>query len=304
MATQAGIGVLIGLGIGSGLTALLMQRIIRRQDNALQQSLNRLNRVEEDHAQNLNESLVKLEADYEQQLAAKIERYQDTHEEQLKELQAEYEARITALSNADTQPIAKEPGGTLPTVKTSEIIASNPAVDVTQSPPNRTFTPIPDPWAETSSKPVLVPEPAPEPVATPDVTTEPVAVPKAETTAPKSAAEPSAFMVTRFTQADSDTELAQTAVALGKAAAANRKDALRAIPQLGKLLKAQNANVRLAAVTALQEAGSIKSIPFLRQALRDTDDRIVATASAALSRFKGTKKPAPKVKITKKKRRR
>ena len=74
MATQAGIGVLIGLGIGSGITAFLMKRIIRRQDNALQQSLNRLNRIQEDHSQDLTTALAKLETDYEQQLAATIER--------------------------------------------------------------------------------------------------------------------------------------------------------------------------------------------------------------------------------------
>ncbi|MEO1181417.1 MAG: HEAT repeat domain-containing protein, partial [Cyanobacteria bacterium J06636_28] len=97
-------------------------------------------------------------------------------------------------------------------------------------------------------------------------------------------------------------ERAQTAAALGQAAAINRKDAVRAVPQLGKLIKDNDADVRLAAVTALQESGSIKAIPFLRQALRDTDNRIVAAASAALSRFKGSKKAAPKA--AKKKRRR
>ncbi|MEM9486926.1 MAG: hypothetical protein AAGA83_24910, partial [Cyanobacteria bacterium P01_F01_bin.116] len=90
MATQAGIGVLIGLGIGSGVTAFLMQRIIRRQDNALQQSITRLNRSQEDHTQELNAALEKMEADYEEQLALKIERYQDNYEEQLTELEAEY----------------------------------------------------------------------------------------------------------------------------------------------------------------------------------------------------------------------
>ena len=273
MATQAGIGVLIGLGIGSGITALLMQRIIRRQDNALQQSLSRLNRVQEDHAQDLNAALAKMETDYEQQLAAKIERYQDTHEERLQELRAEYETRIAALSAGDR---AAGPGAA------DSPTAAKSSVSATPSPPSNTFTPIPDPWAEPGSEsaaPEAVPEAPPAPAAP-----EPVERPR-----PKAADE---------------TELVQSAVALGKAAAVNRKDALRAIPQLGQLLKAQSADVRLAAVTALQESGSIKSIPFLRLALRDADGRVVAAASAALGRFKGAKKPASKTRKTKKKRRR
>ena len=87
MATQAGIGVLIGLGIGSGVTAFLMRRIIHRQDNALQQSITRIDRIQEEHAHELNAALEKMAVDYEQQLAAKIERYQDTHEVQLGELE-------------------------------------------------------------------------------------------------------------------------------------------------------------------------------------------------------------------------
>lgn len=277
MATQAGIGVLIGLGIGSGVTAFLMKRIIRRQDNALQQSLNRLNRIQDDHAQDLNAALAKAEADYEQRLAAKIERYQDTHEEHIQELRAEYETRIAVLS-AGSYSGEAEAAADSPT-------AAPPPVEATPVPPSDAFTPIPDPWAEPGSQPAVpeaaVPETMPAPVPEPVERPRPV----------------------RAKAAD-ETELMQSAVALGKAAAINRKDALRAIPQLGQLLKAPNADVRLAAVTALQESGSIKSIPFLRQALRDADSRVVAAASSALGRFKGAKKPASKIKKTQKKRRR
>ncbi|MEO1179490.1 MAG: hypothetical protein AAFX51_01290, partial [Cyanobacteria bacterium J06636_28] len=159
MATQAGIGVLIGLGIGSGVTAFLMKRIIRRQDNALQQSLNRLNRIQDDHAQDLNAALAKAEADYEQRLAAKIERYQDTHEEQLTELEAEYEARIAALLGisplASDEELSTETSVETPIEPASPspdslAEASTAARDVT-SPPidSSVFMPaIPDPWTE------------------------------------------------------------------------------------------------------------------------------------------------------------
>lgn len=283
MATQAGIGVLIGLGIGSGVTAFLMQRIIRRQDNALQQSLNRLNRIQEDHAHELNAALEKMTADHEQQLAAKIERYQDTHEQQLRELEAEYEARIAVFTSVNniqenTDTIAVTPPEHQPAEPTPE-----------RSKPVNPFTPIPDPWMDAGSEPT-----APQ---RHHVEVAPAASPSPVPPTPEPATSVSVKSVAQ-------SELMQKATELGQAAAINRKDALRAVPQLGKLLKDNDAEVRLAAVTALQESSSIKAIPFLRQALRDTDSRIVAAASAALSRFKGSKKPAPKVKPSKKKHRR
>lgn len=281
MATQAGIGVLIGLGIGSGLTAFLMQRIIRRQDNALQQSLDRLNRMREDHTQDLNAALAKMTADYEQQLAAKIERYQDTHEEQLSELEAEYEARIAALTNINSEEGSQDVEG-LPTLNVSES-----AYDAPQPLVENAFTPIPDPWAETGSKSVTAP--APDAAAT----TSPPVEPPPVTTPP----------IPSRSNVSSNRELTQTANELGKVAAINRKEAVRAIPQLGKLIKDSDAEVRLAAVEALQASGSIKAIPFLRQALRDNDSRIVAAASNALSRFKGAKKVKSKTKKNLKKRR-
>ena len=292
MATQAGIGVLIGLGIGSGITAFLMQRVIRRQDNALQQSLSRLNRLQEDHAQDLNTSLAKMEADYEQQLATKIERYQDTHEEQLTELEAEYEARLAALTSitnqdSDSAPVISTPTEDISSTETAS--ADAVSVDVTGS----TFKPIPDPWTDISTSAMDSPAP---------VT---VAATKATPTAPATKSTAPSVTGPASITTGGDLELTQTATDLGRAAATNRKEAIRAIPQLGKLTKDNNADVRLAAVAALQESGSIKAIPFLRQALKDPDNRIVATASAALSRFKGAKKPAQKVKkSTKKKLRR
>ena len=289
MATQAGIGVLIGLGLGSGITAFLMQRIIRRQDNALQQSINRLNRIKADHAQDLNEALVKMAADYEQQLAAKIERYQDTHEEQLSELEAEYEARLAALLSielqaspeamAETEPLLEPTKPAAPDLTAPDLTTPEPAAKTPLSSPSDTvFTPIPDPWKDTGSPAA----PAPASLEIAESATPPIA--NVDTASP----------VRRDTTRQDNR--AETVTNLGKAAAINRKTALRAVPQLGKLLKDEDATVRLAAVIALQESGSIKAIPFLRQALRDTDNRIVAAASTALSRFKGTKKSTPKSK--------
>ncbi|MEO0350122.1 MAG: HEAT repeat domain-containing protein [Cyanobacteria bacterium P01_A01_bin.15] len=266
MATQAGIGVLIGVAIGVGITYFLMQRTIRRQNNAIQQALSRANRLQDDHAREMKATLAKMESNYEQQLAAKIERYQDTHEEQLTSLEAEYEARIAALTNVDLREIPED-------------AVSAPATPPPDPQPAAApFSPIPDPWVEASRRPA--PGPA-VPTARPDAPDAPDA-PQPDTTYPN--------------------KQAQAATGLGKAAATSRKIAVRVVPQLGKLIKDSDADVRLAAVTGLQESGSIKAIPFLRQALRDSDSRVVAAASSALSRFKGTKKPTPKA--IKKKRRR
>lgn len=302
MALSAGVGVLIGLGLGSGVTALLMQRIIRRQDNALQQSLNRLNHIQSDHAQALNAALAKVETDYEQQLAAKIERYQDTHQEHLSELQAEYEARIAVLTNVPLQEIDQDASLPLPTnnldpeadsaagivtdteAASATDIAAVSTTDTADEPTAaNAFMPIPDPWVDSSPS---------ESIAAP-----PAAAPSAETTTPKPSAP-------RRPATTPQPDPAQMAAELGKAAAINRKEAIRAVPQLGKLIKDNDADVRLAAVTALQDSGSIRAIPFLRQALRDSDNRVVAVASTALNRFKGARKSTPKAKIIKKKRRR
>ncbi len=280
MAISAGIGVLIGLGIGAGITAFFMQRIIRRQDNALQQSLNRLNRVQEDHAQELNAALAKMEADYEQKLAAKIERYQDTHQTQLTDLEAEYEARMAALGN-----FAPDSGDDAPAISESATTEAPPPANPPS--PAARFKPIPDPWTDESIVQPVTPVAAEPAAAKAPANPEPASTSNSQ---PQSLS-PSEDVVSHVAQ-------------LGKAVAINRKEAIRAIPQLGKLTKDNNADVRLAAITALQESGSIKAIPFFRQALRDTDSRIVAAANAGLSRFKGAKKSPKKTKKSAKKVRR
>ncbi|NEP62565.1 MAG: HEAT repeat domain-containing protein [Symploca sp. SIO2G7] len=215
MAISAGIGVLIGLVVGVGITAFLMQRTIRRQDNAPQQCLSRLNRLQEDHALTLDKVLAKSES--------------------------------AALTSTAALPADAAP--------------TNLSV-------RRLFTPIPDPWAEPGNTSAAVDVP----IAKKSATKRPVSV------SPK------------------PNQNIEYATELGKAAAISRKTAIYAVPQLGKLTKDGDPDVRLAAVTALQNSGSAKAIPFLRYALRDTDNRVVAAASTALSRFKGAKKPASKAK--------
>ena len=79
-----------------------------------------------------------------------------------------------------------------------------------------------------------------------------------------------------------------TATALSKIAAANgsRSELQQAIPILGKLSRDLEPQVRLSAVEALGAIKSDKAIPFLQQALRDTDRNVAKLASAALSKFR------------------
>ncbi|HLO51654.1 MAG TPA: HEAT repeat domain-containing protein [Kamptonema sp.] len=78
------------------------------------------------------------------------------------------------------------------------------------------------------------------------------------------------------------------ALGLGKIAAANslRAEMQRSIPILGKLSRDLEPQVRLLAVEALGAIKSDKVIPFLQQALRDTDRNVAKSASAALSKFR------------------
>ncbi|MEO0869832.1 MAG: HEAT repeat domain-containing protein, partial [Cyanobacteria bacterium J06642_11] len=193
-----------------------------------------------------------------------------------------------------------------PMATATEVDAATPAAD-----DDSFTTPIPDPWTEASGQ---VPEPdvaepegaaepeAPEPEAPEPEATE-IAPEPPRTAAPEAAPQTVIPQIITKPQPAADSPINQV-TELGKAAAINQKQAIQAVPQLGKLTKDTNADVRLAAITALQAAGSIKAIPFFRQALRDTDNRVVAAATEGLNRFKGAKKTVKKVnKKTKKPRR-
>ncbi|HBE21605.1 MAG TPA: hypothetical protein DDW51_29420 [Cyanobacteria bacterium UBA11367] len=88
---------------------------------------------------------------------------------------------------------------------------------------------------------------------------------------------------------NSDSYIRQNvALALGKITASktNRFDCDRVISVLGKLTKDPAASVRQSAVEALGKIKSERVIPFIQNALRDSDGNVVKSASAALNQVK------------------
>ena len=68
----------------------------------------------------------------------------------------------------------------------------------------------------------------------------------------------------------------------------------RIVLSLGKLSRDIDPIVRQAAIDALGKIGSIKVIPLLKIAQRDTDSDVVKSASSALEQFKGYRTPKKK----------
>lgn len=252
--TQAGIAVLVGVMVGVGITYFFLQQTIRRQENALEQAMARLTQKDQDQNQQLNEAMAKMESEYEQQIARTIERYQDSHSEQMQALEAEYEARMAALTSVSIQ----EPLGQEPSPEPAPETVEPAPVTAPEVKPVGSFSVLPDPWGE-----------QPQTIET------------------------DAAATSSLSPASVDRAV-QSVVVLGAEAALSRKAAVKAVPKLGKLARDPDPDVRLAAVNALQQSGSAKAVPFLRRALKDSDSRIVAAANAALSRFKGAKIPKPR----------
>ena len=72
-------------------------------------------------------------------------------------------------------------------------------------------------------------------------------------------------------------------------------------PVLGKLSQDPDPTVRCAAVTALGQIPSYKSMPFVRRSLRDSDMRVVKAANEAIGRFRYVQRESQKPSQPKKK---
>jgi HEAT repeats len=262
-----GLAFMIGLLLGAAIFYFVLQSKIKSKESALQQSRRQLERLEHEHQERISEVTHQLQSDFDTQLAEKIERYQDQHAQQLADLEAEYETRITVFDSLHDNAMT----GYAPTVADNdgyEEADSTPiesgfigtVAAATANAVNAIAAVLPDPWSETGSTP-----------STPSVI--PLS-PQPTTATTATLSEPSTAQ--------------QKAQALGEMAALNVQAALKAIPQLGQLSQDADPATRLAAVQSLAQTGSVQAIPLLRRALRDPDNAIVAAASAALDRFKGT----------------
>ncbi len=330
-----GLALLVGILIGAAVVYFLMQARLQARAAVSQDSQDRADNLSETYTQDIEQRLAEqrsqIETEYEQRIATKIEAYQDEHSQQLADLEAEYEARLAALSGTDAAPS---------TAASTPVVASEPAPPASSARPldpppvgaaatvlgvSAGATVLPDPWDEAPVKPPTITPPPEitsdtEPESTPvDTTTAPSAPPIPDPETRPSPASPSqdvsepqtespVRLGTTLTAAAAQLEAPlpefrrSAAQTLGDAAATSRKDVALALPMLGKLTKDPDPTVRVAAVEALRQCGSAKAIPLLKQSLRDPDGDVVAAASEALNRFKGTPKTKPQTQKTKKKR--
>ncbi|HHP7244477.1 MAG TPA: HEAT repeat domain-containing protein, partial [Elainellaceae cyanobacterium] len=94
--------------------------------------------------------------------------------------------------------------------------------------------------------------------------------------------------LSKFVNHPSSEIRAQVASTMGKIADSNRGNSAvqKAIPALGKLSQDPNSSVRQIAIESLGNIPSAKVIPFIRQALRDSDIIVVKAANTEISKYK------------------
>jgi len=66
-----------------------------------------------------------------------------------------------------------------------------------------------------------------------------------------------------------------------------QRDAATSLETLGRLMSDESPHVRVAAATALGEAGDLKVLPALARALSDTDPSVRTAAVSSLARIGG-----------------
>lgn len=316
-----GLALIIGVLIGAAVLYFVMQAKAQKRERALQQTRARLAQVEQEQEQRLSDVAHQLEADYEQQLSTKIEQYQDEYEQHLEDLEAEYEARLAALgifdasgepsdtSEASTvnsegkddnlENVSPSPQETDDQAKSSDVGLTATAAGIGVVATAAAI--VPDPWEEQ-------PEAAPtEATDSSSITDDPT-----DSSHPESPAEdapsnsatsesnPENAVSGSSTPDGSEAPSTQTSKqhqdieAIQSLLQHNRRALTKALPSLTKLSKDPDPTVRLGVINTLKQTESIKAIPLLRQALRDSDNEVVAAANEALVRFKGIKSPTSK----------
>lgn len=286
------VGLLIGLAVAAVVYWRLKTKLDRKRQE-VQQLRQNLEEQERAYELRLKQTVQSLQADYQQQLAQKTE-------QQTGAIQQQYEARIQELETARELAIQA-----IPTPATASEAASDLAATAAEVAPSITVSSVTDPsFTATETPTPTIAQPIsqndastsqPENVIAPDSAIVPnVAVPAQqqvlESIAPwgRIGGVGSLPVVLGYAgHADSKIRR-QVAVELGQVIATygNRVETQRCIPTLARLSQDSNASVRQAAVQSLGNVPSVKVLPYLKRALRDSNLDVVRTASTAIARFK------------------
>ena len=296
----------IGLLIGAVVVFLLMQQRVSQQNKDLKHNRMRLEQIEREHPNRIRNATLQLKEDYGRQLAEQKLNFERQLAEQAARSQAESDQRAAALEQAYAariQSLEQALGSsTQEASKGVEPMPSNlSALPETPFPSAQSAAPT---ASKSSTSPKSVP-PIPATLSTPGqdrkLSSSGVAAALTQSgSVPPQGEAPLATLTADSQQIDPSTRK-QVAITLGQFVAGNKRaTAQRSLPILSKLIQDPDPSVRQAAVHALGGMSSVKVIPLLKRALRDTDNDVVQTASTALRKFKGASAKTTQPKTRKK----
>lgn len=243
------IGIIIGLAIGAVIVYWRFQQKISQQTQELRQSRRVTEDAEKSRDARIQETVSSIRRDYQHQLHQRTDELNRQHADHIQALKRDYESRLQDAKPApDTQ-----------TPLTSA------------SPPEE--TPQYRPWA--------APVQPRSPVSSQNAR---------DTIAEISESHRVSDIgeLSKFVNHPSSEIRMQVASTMGKIADSNRGNSTiqTAIPPLGKLSQDPNSSVRQTAIESLGNIPSAKVLPFIRQALRDSDINVVKAANTEISKYK------------------
>jgi hypothetical protein len=262
------LGTILGLIVGAGLIYLWLQKTIDRQQQELKQSRRSIEELSNTHEARLRDATQRLQTDYKWQLSQQTEALQQEYEAQLqaaKQTTASSSTPVAIPNLVDTTPTPS------PTTNIQDIPVAEPPVSY----PTESATPV-------SSVPVTPVMPSPSIWVVVEDIEQKIstwAIPGAVTYIPH---------VIRFANHPDPQIRLAVASTLETITTTKRvsQEVQQAIPTLGKLSRDVEPMIRHAALVALANIPSEQVLPFLEQALRDPDGRVVKVASEAIAKYK------------------
>ena len=276
----------------------------------LQQTTQELN---QQHTSHLQETVSSLQAEHENRLQTEKEQAKQEYEGRIQELENQIDAFSQASAISEQPTLIDHPISTQSTEletppqidnsifeEAAQSLDTEP-VSATQITSEETTSGVetakiesetlPNPWDE--ELPTISEENEPESTEIENTTSEPEVESQAASNESKITEEktPVSSSLNQLIDSiyNSDTNFRQQAATniMEMVASGNiNKEAQKAIPVLGKLSQDSDPSIRKIAIEALGNIQSSQVLPFIRQALRDTDSDVIKAASIAISKFK------------------
>lgn len=292
------LGIIVGILIGAGVVYMLLSQTISQREKVIQQHQRTIKDLEHRHESRLKETVQSLQSDYQQKL-----------EQKKAELSQQYEQHIQSLKQHIIQlkTTPKQKSSPLPTespISASPISATSSSQKHTsQLTINSAPSPLSDQLStpETldgsdSTAPSVESDPLPEPMTTSSAVKHSIEEQLAQRQtlvssistmgASQNVNHLPELKKLSLSQVSEVREATATAIKAIVTSNLGHPAIQQVTPVLGKLSQDPDPTVRCAAVTALGNIPSYKSIPFVRRSLRDSDMRVVKAANDVIGRFR------------------